>query len=116
VSGIAVWLFNQPLSQHRIFGLVLVLGGIGVFLSTSAMDYQSDKLFGHLLFLLGSMMWAVFTICARVANLHSLATAGFISLLSVVLLLALIATGVLPSYLAQTPVAQWPWQTLFGHS
>ncbi|ENI4130497.1 DMT family transporter [Vibrio fluvialis] len=116
VSGIAVWLFNQPLSQHRIFGLVLVLGGIGVFLSTSAMDYQSDKLFGHLLFLLGSMMWAVFTICARVANLHSLAAAGFISLLSVVLLFALIATGVLPSYLAQTPVAQWPWQTLFGHS
>ena len=115
VSGIAVILFKQPLSQHRIAGLVIVITGIVAFLYQSLTHLDSHLLQGHTLFLIGSFMWAIFTICARVSNLNPLVVAGFISLLSSIVLFTLIATGTLPSYLASTPPSYWPWQELLGH-
>ena len=115
VSGIAVLLFKQPLSQHRIVGLSFVVIGIVTFLSQSLTQMDSSLLQGHILFLLGSLMWATFTVCARVSNLNPLVTAGFISLVSSCLLLVLIGTNVLPSHLATISISQWPWKALMGH-
>lgn len=115
VSAIAVIMFKQPLSQHRIAGLSLVVSGIFAFLYQSLSHLDQGLLQGHLLFLVGSIMWATFTICARVSNLSPMVAAGFISLISSAFLLALIAKGILPSYLASTPISQWPWQELIGH-
>jgi len=115
VSGIAVILFKQPLSQHRIVGLVLVVTGIVAFLYQSLTHLDSHLLQGHMLFLIGSFMWATFTICARVSNLSPLVVAGFISLLSSIVLFTLITICTLPSYLASTPPSYWPWQELLGH-
>lgn len=115
VSAIAVLLYKQPLSHHRIAGLSLVVIGIFAFLYQSVTQLDSGLLQGHMLFLIGSFMWATFTICARVSNLHPMVTAGFISLLSSLLLVALVAKGTLPSYLVSTPIAEWPWKELSGH-
>lgn len=115
VSGIAVMLFKQPLSTHRIIGLVLIMIGVALFLYSGMTDFASNRLTGHMLFLMGSLMWAIFTICARVANLHALVSAGFISLLSVIALVLLVSIGVLDSYLAVTPLIDWPWKTVIGH-
>lgn len=115
VSGIAVLLFKQPLSQHRIFGLSFVVIGIVTFLAQSLTHMNSSLLQGHMLFLLGSLMWATFTICARVSNLNPLVAAGFISLISSFVLLALIWANVLPSHLATSSVSHWPWKELLGH-
>ncbi|NAW97112.1 EamA family transporter [Vibrio sp. V23_P3S9T160] len=115
VSGIAVLLFKQPLSRHRVAGLTLVVAGVGIFLYSSATDFESNRLTGHLMFLTGSLMWAVFTICARVANLHALISAGWVALLSTVLLAVLIALGIVDSYLATHSFAHWPWKELAGH-
>ncbi len=113
VTGIAVLFFKQPLSQHRVVGLGLVLLGIVLFLGSS-FNFEYTK--GHLLFLCGSLMWATFTISARVANLNALVSAGFISLCSTLLLLVLILTGTLPSHLMDTPIANWPYTELAVHS
>lgn len=115
VSGIAVILFKQPLSQHRIYGLALVVIGIIAFLSQNLTQLDDQLLKGHLLFLLGSLMWATFTICARVSNLNPLVTAGFISFISTLLLAICIGAGWLPSHLATTSFSTWPWKELVGH-
>ncbi|MCP4866448.1 MAG: DMT family transporter, partial [Alteromonas sp.] len=116
VTGIAVLFFKQPLSRHRVAGLAMVLFGIVLFLGASLSSLNFEYTKGHLLFLCGSLMWAIFTISARVANLDALVSAGFISLCSTLLLLLLIVTGTLPSHLADTPIAQWPFTELAVHS
>ena len=116
VTGIAVLFFKQPLSRHRVTGLAMVLLGIMLFLGASLSSFNFEYTKGHLLFLCGSLMWAIFTISARVANLDALVSAGFISLCSTLLLLLLIVTGTLPSHLADTPIAQWPFTELAVHS
>lgn len=116
VTGIAVLFFKQPLSRHRVAGLAMVLLGIILFLGTSLSSFNFEYTKGHLLFLCGSLMWAIFTISARVANLDALVSAGFISLCSTLLLLLLIVTGTLPSHLADTPIAQWPFTELAVHA
>ncbi len=116
VTGIAVLFFKQPLSRHRVVGLGLVLLGILLFLGNSLSSFNFEYTKGHLLFLCGSLMWATFTISARVANLNALVSAGFISFCSILLLLVLILTGTLPSHLMNTPIAQWPVTELAVHS
>lgn len=116
VTGIAVLFFKQPLSRHRVVGLGLVLLGILLFLGNSLSSFNFEYTKGHLLFLCGSLMWATFTISARVANLNALVSAGFISFCSILLLLVLILTGTLPSHLMSTPIAQWPVTELAVHS
>ncbi|MEZ8245234.1 DMT family transporter [Vibrio splendidus] len=116
VTGIAVLFFKQPLSRHRVVGLGLVLLGILLFLGNSLSSFNFEYTKGHLLFLCGSLMWATFTISARVANLNALVSAGFISFCSTLLLLVLILTGTLPSHLMSTPIAQWPATELAVHS
>lgn len=115
VSAIAVSCYAQPLSRHRLAGLTLVLSGIGLFLYSSLSTYNYAQLNGHMLFLLGSLMWAMFTISARVANLHPLVSAGYISLVSAGALLVLIVSGRLDSHLAQTALVNWPWKEVSGH-
>ena len=116
VTGIAVLFFKQPLSRHRVAGLVMVLLGIMLFLGASLSSFNFEYTKGHMLFLCGSLMWAIFTISARVANLDALVSAGFISLCSTLLLLLFIVTGTLPSHLADTPITQWPLTELAVHS
>lgn len=124
VTMIAVFFFKQPLSHHRIIGLSLVISGIALFLYSSFSvngDDANDTLIGsqtlgQLLFLLASLMWAIFTISARVANLNALVVAGLISFMSSILLVALIVAGVFPSYLYEQSLTQWPFNELITHS
>lgn len=115
VSGIAVILFKQPLSRHRIVGLTLVVIGIGTFLTQSLSQADPNLLQGHMLFLIGSVMWAMFTICARVSNLNPLAASGLIALMSSLSLFLLMASGAIDSYLYSHAFSEWPWEQLSGH-
>ncbi|MGR5237073.1 DMT family transporter [Vibrio alfacsensis] len=116
VSAIAVMCYQQPLSHHRLIGLFVVLLGITTFLLSNAeAQYNWAQLHGHMLLLLGSFMWAVFTISARVANLSAHVTAGFIALISLAMLIVAIGFGWVDSYLVKVPISQWPWQELLSH-
>jgi len=117
VSSIAVLFYGQALSQHRLFGLVTVLLGILVFLfSNTGDEYNWSQMQGHLLFLTGSIMWAVFTISARVANLNAHVCAGFVAIISLAMLIIAVGFGWVESYLVITPIQHWPWEELFGHA
>ncbi|MEZ9230279.1 DMT family transporter [Vibrio amylolyticus] len=124
VSAIAVIFYSQPLSHHRKLGLGLICVGIFMFLWPNIMGGQeSNTLQGHLLFLFGSIMWAVFTISARVAQLPALVCAGFISFFSSILLITLIALNGLDSTLFPSDsdltwvgnIKNWPLRELMGH-
>ncbi|MFD2176148.1 DMT family transporter [Veronia pacifica] len=122
VTAIAVCLFNQPLSSHRIIGLIAISVGTVLFLTTSmnvgeiSSTYDLAQLKGHLLFLAGSFMWAVFTICARVANLNALACSGLLAIFSCLGLCVSISMGWLSSALVETPLSLWPWQDVITHT
>ncbi len=117
VTGIAVLIFRQPLSAHRIAGLTAIIIGTVLFLSTSiGVSYDWAQSQGHVLFLVGSLMWATFTVCARIANLNALACSGLLALGSCIVLLGAIASGILPSTLNNTPAAEWPWQEILSHT
>lgn len=116
VSAIAVMCYRQPLSRHRVIGLCSVLLGIVTFLISNVdSQYNEAQLQGHLLLLLGSLMWAAFTISARVANLNAYVTAGFTAIISLAMLIVAVGFGWLESYLAKVPISQWPWQEVINH-
>ncbi|EOD80072.1 Permease of the drug/metabolite transporter (DMT) superfamily [Grimontia indica] len=120
VTAIAVLFYQQPLSSHRKLGLAAIAIGTALFLvsnissSQGIYDWAQSK--GHLLFLLGSLVWAIFTISARVANLNALACSGVLAIMSCLVLFVAITVGWLPSTLHQTSVSQWPWQQVFTHT
>ncbi|MDG2993807.1 DMT family transporter [Vibrio parahaemolyticus] len=117
VSAIAVLFYQQSLSHHRIIGLSTVLLGIFVFLlSNIGEEYNWSQLQGHTMFLVGSLMWAVFTISARVANLNAYVCAGFVAIVSLLMLIIAVGFGWIDSYLAVTPISNWPWEELFSHA
>ncbi|MEK2192079.1 DMT family transporter [Vibrio parahaemolyticus] len=117
VSAIAVLFYQQSLSHHRIIGLSTVLLGIFVFLlSNIGEEYNWSQFQGHAMFLVGSLMWAVFTISARVANLNAYVCAGFVAIVSLLMLIIAVGFGWIDSYLAVTPISNWPWEELFSHA
>ncbi|WP_051563764.1 DMT family transporter [Enterovibrio calviensis] len=117
VTAIAVVLFKQPLSSHRITGLAAIAIGTALFLATNigeTYDWSQSK--GHALFLMGSAMWATFTICARVANLDALACSGILAIFSCLILVVAISADWLPSALSNTPLVDWPWKEVLVHT
>ncbi|MEH0739993.1 DMT family transporter [Vibrio cholerae] len=114
VTALAVLVYRQSLSHHRVIGLCLIVVGIAIFLHYGA-SAGHHQLHGYLVLLVASFMWSVFTICARVAALNALAVAGWVSLLSSLTLAFLIGTGVVPSTLASVGVTLWPYDELLRH-
>ncbi len=104
---------TQPASNY--WSLSGVVWYSCFLLSNLASEYNWPQLKGHFLFLLGSLMWATFTISARVANLSAQVCAGFVSFISFAMLIVAIGFGWTDSYLAITPLNKWPWSELFGH-
>lgn len=116
VSSIAILLYKQPLTPHKKLGLLLISFGIFLFLLTSLSTSNNDLLYGQLIFLVASLLWSGFTISARIANLHPLVCAGFISLISSICLAILMLNQILDSYLINQPLMLWPWNEITGHT
>ncbi|TKF13558.1 DMT family transporter [Enterovibrio norvegicus] len=117
VTAIAVIVFRQPISHHRVIGLIAIVIGTGLFVLTSLQSsYNWAQSQGHMLFLMGSLMWATFTICARVANLNALACSGLLAICSSLMLFVAIAFNLLPSTLHATAFIAWPWRDVLSHT
>ncbi|MCK6263647.1 DMT family transporter [Vibrio sp. ZSDE26] len=123
VSAIAVLFFAQPLSSHRKIGIFLIVVGISIFIYSGFSSANNEAIQGYLLFLFGSLMWAIFTICARIANLPSLVCAGIISLSSLAILSLLLMIGLVETSLFSVDgqfswlgnIGNWPIKELIGH-
>lgn len=93
VTGIAFFVFKEPLSRPRFIGLLAIMFGVIALLTISMWSLKGDVWKGDLLFLGASFFWAVYTISLRVAGLPPLAATGLLSIVSLVVLLAMFITG-----------------------
>lgn len=87
VAGMAVLIFNERLSPLRYIGLLAIAAGIACFLYSSLLDPADGLLHGHLLFLVCSALWAVFTISVRQSGLRPLEVSTVLTVPNGVLLL-----------------------------
>lgn len=93
VTGIAFFVFKEPLSRPRFIGLLAIMFGVIALLTISMWSLKGDVWKGDLLFLGASFFWAVYTISLRVAGLPPLAATGLLSIVSLVVLLVMFITG-----------------------
>ena len=77
VSGMAVLIFNQPLSRWRLAGLVLIFTGVVVFAANSVAGNTSVSAVA--LFLVASFLWALFALSIRQGGLSPLVAASVVT-------------------------------------
>jgi drug/metabolite transporter (DMT)-like permease len=110
VTAIAFFVFKEPLSRPRLIGLFAIMFGVFALLLISMWSLQGDVWKGDLLFLSASFFWAIYTISLRVAGLPPLAATGLLSLVSLVILLCLLATGTMTSGMSLVSANELAWQ------
>ncbi len=77
VSGMAVLIFNQPLSRWRLAGLVLIFTGVVVFAANSVAG--NTNVSAVALFLVASFLWALFALSIRQCGLSPLVAASVVT-------------------------------------
>ena len=88
VTGIAVVIFKQRLTVFRVAGMLAIALGVASFLYSSLLDPNLELLHGHMLFLVCSALWAMFTISVRQSELKPLEVAAVLTVPNGVMLLA----------------------------
>ncbi len=88
VTAIAVLIFKERLTALRVVGLLAIALGVASFLYSSLLDPQLELLHGHMLFLVCSALWAVFTISVRQSGLKPLEVTAVLTVPNSVVLLA----------------------------
>lgn len=112
VSAMAVTFFNEPFSLHRKLGLTSIGIGITIIISTSLINFDFLQLKGVILFLFGSAMWAMFTICMRMSGLTAIEGAGLTSLGSLVLLMIYCTVMPFELHMFKVPLSELALQFL----
>lgn len=90
VTGMAVWLFRQPFPRWRLYGLSLVVLGVGILVVAFSNTAQPMVLWAPAGFLACSALWALFTLCMRQSGLKPLDAAAVVTIPSTLLLLVFI--------------------------
>ncbi|ASP40934.1 EamA family transporter [Bacterioplanes sanyensis] len=96
VTFLAVWLFAQPLSASKRVGIAAIAIGVVALLLNSWLQGNAQLAMGQGLFLLASLLWAVFTISVRQSGLSPLDVAAWVCVPSgcLLLLVALLEAAV----------------------
>lgn len=110
VTGIAFFVFKEPLSRPRFVGLLAIMFGVIALLIISMWSLKGDVWKGDLLFLGASFFWAVYTISLRVAGLPPLAATGLLSVVSLIVLCVIFLVGDVASGLGSVSVGELLWQ------
>lgn len=104
VTGIAVLVYKEPLSKQRLLGLSCIALGVLSLLAASLLQPNSSVWKGDLIFLVAAFLWAIYTVCLRLAGLPPLAMTGFLSLVSTLILIVMYLTGSVKSGFSATPM------------
>lgn len=107
VTGLAVCLFHQPLSIWRRTGLMIVALGVVCLLWTAWHVQSTTLLLGQGLFLLCSLLWALFTLSVRQSGLKPLEVAAVVTVPSALLLLLFIVATRPELTLATVSTQEW---------
>src|SRR5487761_124223 len=87
VAGLSAFVSHERFDRVRVFGFLLVVLGIAGIAAHGLFDFHSGAWRGHLLFLAGAAMYAVFTVTFRRSGIgpwHAAAIVNFYSLLLIV--------------------------------
>lgn len=108
-AALAVIFLHERIAGPRRIGLVLIPVGILIFLGTGLTDLASGNWRGQLLFLLGAVCWASFTVAMRRAGTKGLTALHATAVVSVVS-----AIWYLPVYAFLLPhrIAAAPWDAI----
>ena len=114
VAGLTWLLFREPWSRARLFSLLLLLLGMGLFGAEAYGQRQAPPgaWRGDLLFLLGSCSWAGYTVLARHWGPSPWQSVAAVGLWCGLFYLPVFAAA-LPSHLATAPVGEIVFQALF---
>ncbi len=112
VSLLALVFLGQPLAPGRRLGLALIGSGVALMLLFSLSHAQPGLGQGYALFLLGSLLWAGFTLALRRSGLGALEGAAVLTYGSVPPLLLALALRGTPLRLPQLPAAELALQFL----
>ncbi|MFY0664645.1 MAG: DMT family transporter [Natronospirillum sp.] len=107
VTGLAVCLFHQPLSSWRRIGLLIVAAGVVCLLWTAWQGEASQLLTGQALFLVCSLLWALFTISVRQSGLKPLEVASVVTVPSALLLVLFVAVAQPELSLSTVSTQEW---------
>ncbi|EWH02556.1 hypothetical protein Q427_08090 [Halomonas sp. BC04] len=110
VTLLAVTLFRQPFSRWRRVGLAAVLAGV-VCLIAAGMGDTAILGEGQLLFLVCSLLWAVFTVSVRQSGLSPLEAAAVVTVPNGALVVLYWLLAGSPLSLHGLPASEW-WAQL----
>ncbi len=79
VTLLAVTLFKQALPQQRLLGLGFVLAGVLTLVFSAMTQFNTQLIEGQLLLLGCALMWAIFTVSVRQADLQPLQVAALVT-------------------------------------
>ncbi|ATG76058.1 hypothetical protein AN401_19255 [Zobellella denitrificans] len=108
-----LWLLGMVLGAGLPFFLLSVLGmGLAPVVQGSTLIPGTALGLGQGLFLLCSLLWALFTICVRQSGLRPLEVAAVVTVPNGALVAAWLLLGQVPLTLSQVPVQEWLAQLL----
>jgi len=106
-TTLLAWLvLGDRVTPARVLPLLLVVGGVAALAAGTIRAGDTERLLGAVCFLLGSFMWACFTIALRRWRIEALQATAIVAVLA--------AAVYLPIYLTLLPVGlgALPWPTL----
>jgi drug/metabolite transporter (DMT)-like permease len=116
VAAIAFAFAHETVSAAQRVGLALIVAGAVLLIAANATDadvpWSTSRLFGAALALLAALMWAVFTVVMRRADLAPLHAAALVSTGSLVVYLPVYVAWH-GATLAQVPLAELTTQAVF---
>lgn len=83
---LAVW-FREGLGAARIVGLILIAAGIAAIGGSGLLDTASGAWRGHILFVLGAFLWALYTVAFKRSGMTATEAVAVVSLWSTLLVL-----------------------------
>jgi len=112
VAALSALVLHQRIGPVRAVGLALMVAGVAAIGGHAVFESTSGAWRGHLLFLSGALMWAIYTLAFRRSGLTALQGAALVSLWSTILLLPLglpsligaVRAGLIGDLLVQTVV------------
>ncbi|MBB5017238.1 drug/metabolite transporter (DMT)-like permease [Chitinivorax tropicus] len=110
VALIGTLFYKQHTPRHLYVALGLISAGAAIILLFN--HGQGDLLHGYGLFLLGSLMWANFTLCLRLSGLKPAEGGAVIAISSLLVLLVWFVAGHPPTQLGNMPLSALAFHTL----
>ncbi|MGO6819630.1 DMT family transporter [Rhizobium brockwellii] len=110
---LAVVLLNERTTRDRVAGLALVPLGVALIIGSGVIALAGSAWIGEMLFLVASLMWAIYTVTLRRSGLRPLHGAAIVAFWSAVFFLPVYFVAPVPKGIMSASVAQIVFEMFF---